>query len=125
MSGGGKAYTVAEFARIVAKVFGKNIDPDITAMYRYGDTRNIFSDISRLRELGWTPRYTPNESVEEYANWLRTLDDLENILEEAEQKMRSLGVIRDSEKNATNERKSYESISPRRRSRIKVAAVNR
>ena len=65
------------------------------------------------------------ESVEEYATWLRTLDDLENILEEAEQKMRSLGVIRDSEKNQTQERKSYESVSPRSRNRIKVAAVNR
>ena len=109
--GGGKAYTVLDFAQIVSVVFGKDIKPKITSEYRFGDTRHIFSDISRLRSLGWNPQYSPKDSVAEYVNWLEGLTDLDNILEEAKLKMKQLDVIRRSNGNNSRskiiDRKSY------------------
>lgn len=92
--GGGKTYTVLEFANIVTKVFDKDIEPQITENYRFGDTRNIFSDISRLKSLGWKPIHSVEKSITDYIEWLQKMDCVENILEKAAAKMKSLNVVR-------------------------------
>jgi dTDP-L-rhamnose 4-epimerase len=93
--GGGRAYTVLEFARIVGEVFGKEIDPKPSGLYRFGDTRHIFSDVSALEALGWKPRREARESVAEYVEWLRTCEDVEDVLAHAERQMKAMGVVRE------------------------------
>jgi dTDP-L-rhamnose 4-epimerase len=92
--GRGKPYTVLEFSNIVKGVFNKNIKPQIPSVYRYGDTRHIFSDIAKLRSLGWEPQVTPEKSVQDYKAYLEQQTDIEDILAYAEKQMKSLGVIR-------------------------------
>jgi dTDP-L-rhamnose 4-epimerase len=92
--GGGRPYTVAEFADIVSKVYGKDIQPSLPGYYRYGDTRHICSDIGALQSLGWTPKRNARESVEEYVQYLRDQTDVEDILEYAEKKMKAMNVVR-------------------------------
>jgi len=97
--GGGRAYTVKEFAEIVAKEFGKeDIEPKITGEYRFGDTRNACSDISKLKSLGWSPKRTANDSVKEYIEYLKAQTDIQDILDYAEKTMKNLNVVRKSEK---------------------------
>ena len=94
--GGGRACTVAEFASIVADAFGvKNYNPSASGKYRFGDTRHIFSDISRLRALGWMPRRSIEQSVEAYRGWLATADDAGAILDYCSAQMAKLNVVRD------------------------------
>lgn len=92
--GGGTAYTTLEFAEVVRKEFGSDRAPRVGGEYRFGDTRHIFSSIDRLRGLGWTPRRTPADSVAEYAAWLEGRPELDDILAQADRRMRSLGVVR-------------------------------
>jgi dTDP-L-rhamnose 4-epimerase len=93
--GGGKAYTVKGFAEIVAKEFGKeNIIANISGEYRFGDTRNACSDISKLKSLGWSPLRTAEDSVKEYVEYLRAQTDIEDILAYAESTMKNLNVVR-------------------------------
>lgn len=92
--GGGKTYTIMEFAELVAKVFNKKITPKITEQYRFGDTRHIFSDISKLKYLGWKPVHNVEQSIAAYAEWLKQLHDIDNVLDHAEQQMRALNVVR-------------------------------
>lgn len=92
--GGGVSYSVLEFAAIVAKVFGTDLAPEIPGAYRFGDTRHIISDISRLRALGWRPTRTPEDSVRAYAAWLRGQDNVEDIRAYAEKHMAQLNVVR-------------------------------
>lgn len=93
--GGGKAYSVLEFANIVAWEFGKeNIKPKITGEYRFGDTRNACSDITKLKSLGWNPQRTAEDSVKEYAEYLREQTDVQDILAYSENSMKKLNVIR-------------------------------
>ena len=55
--GGGVPVTVKEFAEVVAKAYGYNdYVPKFCGKYRFGDTRHIFSDISKLKALGWEPK---------------------------------------------------------------------
>ena len=92
--GGGRAYTVLEFANVVREVFDRQDPPTVPGLYRYGDTRHIFSDISALKSLGWRPQRDARTSVEEYAAYLHEQTDVENILEYAEKKMKDMNVVR-------------------------------
>lgn len=92
--GGGKGYTVLEFAQIVAKIFGKKFKPEITGEFRFGDTRHIISSISKLRALGWEPKNSVAKSVQDYYGWLNNREITEDILDYAQKKMRELKVVR-------------------------------
>jgi dTDP-L-rhamnose 4-epimerase len=92
--GGGRAYTTWDFAEIVRAHYGSDLPARITGEYRFGDTRHIFSDTTALEGLGWHARNTPAESVAAYAEWLKTQSDLDQVLEQADATMRSLGVVR-------------------------------
>jgi dTDP-L-rhamnose 4-epimerase len=74
--------------------FGSGQPGVVTGEYRFGDTRHIVSDVSALRALGWEPRHTPADSVAAYAAWLKDMDGLDQILAEANARMRALGVVR-------------------------------
>lgn len=92
--GGGSAYTTAEFADVVRAHFASDQQAHVTGEYRFGDTRHIHSDIEALRGLGWEPERTPADSVAEYAEWLQGMPGLDDVLLEADAKMRRLGVVR-------------------------------
>jgi len=96
--GGGKAVTTREFADIAMRQYGSDRAGEVTGEYRFGDTRHIVSDIGALQALGWTPRYTPVESVAAYAAWLEGMDGLDGVLAEANARMRALGVVRKAER---------------------------
>jgi len=92
--GGGAPVTASELADIVRRQYGSSQPAVVTGEYRFGDTRHILSDISALRGLGWQPRKTPAESVAAYAAWLQGMDGLDDVLADANARMRSLGVVR-------------------------------
>ena len=92
--GGGKGYTVLEFAKVVAEVFGKQFTPRITGEYRFGDTRHIISSIDKLKALGWELKNSVNKSVSDYLLWLKSQAVTEDILDYAEKKMKELNVVR-------------------------------
>lgn len=93
--GGDKATTVSEFASVVADVFGANgYRPAASGKYRFGDTRHIFSDVSKLKALGWSPSRSVRESVEAYRQWLRTSDSVGDILDYCSRQMATLNVVR-------------------------------
>jgi len=94
--GGGVAMTVKEFAKVVAEVYGRNdYEPVGCGKYRFGDTRHIFSDTSKLESLGWKPKRNVYDSVVEYKAWLDAADSVENIVEYCSQEMKKLNVVRD------------------------------
>jgi dTDP-L-rhamnose 4-epimerase len=96
--GGGTAWTVAQFYESMQQVVGKRLDPAMEGLYRYGDTRHIFSDTRRLQALGWRARRTVQESIAAYWDYLTTHQERRDILAHAEQQMRRLDVIRKSGK---------------------------
>lgn len=93
--GGGTAITVAEFAETVARVYGQgDFTPHASGKYRYGDTRHILSDISRLKALGWAPRRTTEDSVRAYLDWMEKDAPAGEILARSDKTMDELGVVR-------------------------------
>lgn len=94
--GGGRAWTVARFYDTMQQVVGKQLAPRMEGHYRYGDTRHIFSDTGRLQALGWQPRRTVEESIDDYWAYLNAHQEPREILDYAEKRMRRLNVIRQS-----------------------------
>jgi dTDP-L-rhamnose 4-epimerase len=67
----GNQYTIRELGQRIAKVLGKDIEPEITGKYRAGDIRHCFADISKAREvLGYEPRVGLEEGLIDLASWL-------------------------------------------------------
>ncbi len=92
--GGSQAVSVLEYASLVAKVLGKRVDPVVPGEFRFGDTRHIVSDISRLRSLGWEPSTPLLRIVEEYAGWAASQPGIRDYYGEAEAVMKQLGTVR-------------------------------
>lgn len=92
--GAGVAHTVSAFYQALQDEVGRHHAPVMGANYRYGDTRHIVSDISRLRALGWTPTRTITDSIRAYWDYLNQQQDVDDILEHAERTMRRLNVVR-------------------------------
>jgi dTDP-L-rhamnose 4-epimerase len=95
--GGGRGYTVLEFAQIVAEALGSDSKPNVTGEYRVGDTRHSVSDITKLQRLGWQPTGTPRDSVRGYVEWIRQQKLDKDYAAEALAKLRELGALRKAE----------------------------
>ncbi len=94
--GGGRGYTVLEFARIVAGEVGVTLTAPPSGEYRVGDTRHSVSDITKLRRLGWEPTKTPRDSVHDYVEWIRRQDLDKDYAAEALDTLRKSGALRKS-----------------------------
>jgi len=93
--GGGEAITINSFASAVSKVFGVNdYEPKPSGKYRFGDTRHIFSDISKLSALGWKPSRNIHDSIVEYKEWIDNSGSMDSIIENSDKKMQELDVVR-------------------------------
>lgn len=98
--GGDHAITVSQFASEVAEAFEvKDYTPAPCGKYRFGDTRHIVSDVSKLRALGWAPKRTVQDSVQAYRAWLEDAAPSSAIIDEGLKRMEQLGVVRAIDEN--------------------------
>ncbi|MBK9154765.1 MAG: NAD-dependent epimerase/dehydratase family protein [Chloracidobacterium sp.] len=69
--GTGRATSVKEIAKLLAKGLGKEIEPEIVGKYREGDIRHCVADISKARKLlGFEPQVTLEAGLEELLAWV-------------------------------------------------------
>ena len=69
--GSGRAYSIREVAKLLAKAMGREIEPEILNRARSGDIRNCFADITRARTLlDYRPRLAVEDTLEEFAEWV-------------------------------------------------------
>jgi dTDP-L-rhamnose 4-epimerase len=69
--GTGRATSVSDIARMIAKGLGKEIEPEVVGKYREGDIRHCVSDITKIRELlGYDPKVTLESGLEELLAWV-------------------------------------------------------
>jgi dTDP-L-rhamnose 4-epimerase len=91
--GGGRATPVHTVAEILIAAFRSDLRAEVPGEFRVGDTRHTVSDISALRALGWAPTVSLEDSLAEYAAWVREQGGASGRIEETERIMRDHGVI--------------------------------
>lgn len=67
--GTGRATTVLEVAETLMKLYGKSLKPEVVNKYRIGDIRHCYADISRIKEIGFSPQYSLEEGMRNLVEW--------------------------------------------------------
>lgn len=96
--GADRRVTVRELADAVVREAGSGAPPLMRGLFRVGDTRHSLSDVSALKTMGWKPEVGQAAIIHEYLEWAASQPDLRNTYDEAERRMRSLGVLVESRK---------------------------
>jgi len=91
---GQRGTTVLEYAHLVARTLGKDIEPLITGEFRFGDTRHTVSSWETLAELGWQPEIPLETTAAEYVDWVEQQPDLGDFYARTEARMRAANVLR-------------------------------
>ena len=92
--GGSKATTVLEYAKLLISLLGEDIEPQSRSEFRFGDTRHIVSDTSKLKRLGWQPKTPLEQIIREYLEWAQKQAEVSDYYAQAEKEMKRQGVIR-------------------------------
>ncbi len=92
--GGDRRVSVREIATLVTEAVGRPEVLSCPGWYRVGDTRHIYSDVSKLRSLGWRPMVSMADIVEEYLAWASSQADLRDTFAPAQVAMQESGVLR-------------------------------
>src|SRR2546422_10642162 len=94
--GPGRATTVLDFARLVLRVAGSDLQPVISGQFRVGDTRHTVSDITALSALGWSADIPLDQTIARYIDWIRPFSGTRGYLDAAEAAMRAQNVVREA-----------------------------
>jgi dTDP-L-rhamnose 4-epimerase len=70
--GSGRSASVLEIAGQLARVLGKEIEPELPGTFRAGDVRHCFADVTLAREkLGFEAEVALEDGMAELAGWLQ------------------------------------------------------
>lgn len=92
--GSGVPTTVVEYAARLAQRMGRDIRADVPGVYRRGDARHSVSAIEKLGELGWRPRRSLNDILDDFLEWVGSLGVLDSALSDNHQKLFEMQVLR-------------------------------
>lgn len=87
--GTGKPTSILKIAKILARLYNKNMEPRIIGKYRAGDIRHCYADISRISRFGFEPRVDFEEGMKELVSWgkgIKAEDKTEKATRELEEK---------------------------------------
>jgi dTDP-L-rhamnose 4-epimerase len=65
--GTGRPHQILDFALELAKSLAPGLEPEFPGLYRSGDVRHIFASISKIHQLGFSPRISFEEGVARFA----------------------------------------------------------
>lgn len=91
--GSGKAYTVLDLARMIAKQLGKKTKLKPTFQFRLGDIRHAVSSIEKLQKLGWKVEVGEEDVIKDYLKWIRSLDINFSYVTQALKHLREAGIV--------------------------------
>jgi dTDP-L-rhamnose 4-epimerase len=78
--GSGGSASVLEIAHELARLLGKEIEPELPGTYRAGDIRHCFADVTLARELLGFDAQTPfDDGLAELASWLETQESTDRF----------------------------------------------
>lgn len=92
--GGGKAYSVIDLAKLIARQTKTNPEIKPDSNYRAGDIRHAFSDIKKIKQLGWKPIHSEEESITGFIKWFKSQDLSSNPVKKSQDKMSKLGILK-------------------------------
>jgi dTDP-L-rhamnose 4-epimerase len=91
--GGGKGVPIREVAQILSKALKIDIEPQARGEFRPGEMRHLTSDTTKIRSAGYKPQIELEEGIRRYIDWIRSQSDIRDYFSEAEQILKSKGIV--------------------------------
>ncbi len=91
--GSGKAVKISDFARILTEKLNRKMNFLIKNEFRIGEVRHLVSDSSRLKALGFQLKYTLEEGIQNYVNWIMKQHDVKEYFTEAENILKKSKIV--------------------------------
>ena len=91
--GSEKGVSIRKVAEIVSSALKIDIEPDARCEFRPGEMRHLTSDTARIRSAGYQPQIKLEEGIERYIDWIRSQSDIRDYFSEAEQILKSKGIV--------------------------------
>ena len=67
---------------------------NISGKYRFGDIRHNYADITKIKNvLGFVPKYSFQDRISEFVNWVKTQKIVEDKYERSIKELRDNGLI--------------------------------
>ncbi len=91
--GSEKGVSIRKVAEIVSSALKIDIEPEARCEFRPGEMRHLISDTARIRSAGYQPQIKLEEGIERYIDWIRSQSDIRDYFSEAEQILKSKGIV--------------------------------
>jgi|GEM_PF-29715 len=93
--GTGKQTRISEMAKILAHQLGKpDLGPEMSQLYRPGESRHIYADISAIRSIGFEPTVSLEEGLKRSVEWIGTQSKIREYFSGAMTGLQRGSVIR-------------------------------
>jgi dTDP-L-rhamnose 4-epimerase len=91
--GSGRSTSVNDYARLVREKIGSKVEVRIPGEYRTGDNRHSVSSISKLNALGWAPRRSLSDILNDFLEWIQRSGGIPEKVPDAYSHMKESGVV--------------------------------
>lgn len=97
--GGGIKWTVYELAEVLAKKMNAKLTFSKSTEFRVGDIRHAASCIAKLKNIGWSPRLSEEETLVEYVKWFKEQNYDKNSFIKTQEFMRKSNMVMKTKQN--------------------------
>ena len=87
--------SVNEVVEELIKCYGKSVPVEVTGMFRLGDIRHNYADVSKIkRVLGFEAKVSFAEGIKRFACWVEKQENVSDLYEESLQEMKNKGLFK-------------------------------
>ncbi len=91
--GTGKPTSIIEVAKVLAKLYGKDVKPQIINKFRAGDIRHCFADTTETRKIGFEAKFNFEEGMKKLVEWGKQEEAIDKI-DIANKKLEEKGLVK-------------------------------
>jgi dTDP-L-rhamnose 4-epimerase len=91
--GSGEGTPIREVAQILSRLLKIDIEPAARGEFRPGEMRHLTSDTTKIRAAGYKPQVALEDGIRQYIDWIRSQSDIRDYFSEAEQILKSKGIV--------------------------------
>jgi dTDP-L-rhamnose 4-epimerase len=86
---------VLTVAQTLIKSYGIDVPLEISGNYRLGDIRHNFADLTKINKLlGFKPRYTFEQGINKFTDWVNTQEIKQSKYDESIIEMSNKGLLK-------------------------------
>ena len=91
--GSGEGTPIRKVAQVLSQLLKIDIEPEARGEFRPGEMRHLTSDIRKVRAAGYKPQIELEDGIQRYIDWIRSQSDIRDYFTEAEQILKSKGIV--------------------------------